>query len=187
MDPVDDDGCRRLPKKHLANAGLRVGVDITPPGIEIDEDDRINLVAGLDFSFDVYDDENEDHNSGLHSVAPLLVRIQRRDTSDTECLAIDDLADELAGGTAGEVDNGDDESCTADPAGIADDDDITFGTDPATSHAYYTLSGAALDQAGNHSAIESHTFVFDATMSRPRQIRPLQESKQEMISRWLPS
>ena len=154
----------------LADAGILAGVDITPPGIEIDEDDRINAVADLSFDFDVYDDEHEDHNSGLHSVAPLLVRIQRRDTSDTECLAIADAAAGAAGtGTAGEVDNDDDVSCTADPSALADGTAITFGTTPATSHAYYTLSGTALDQAGNHSMIASHTFVFDATVATATQ------------------
>ena len=63
-------------KKNLANAGLLAGVDITPPGIEIDEDMRINAVADLSFDFDIYDDENDEANSGLHSAAPLLVRIQ---------------------------------------------------------------------------------------------------------------
>ena len=41
---------------------------------------------------------------------------------------------------------------------------ITFGTTPATSNAYYTLSGSAVDQAGNHAMPASHTFVFDATV-----------------------
>jgi hypothetical protein len=149
-------------EEALADAGLLAGVDITPPRIEIDEDERINAVAGLSLAFDVYDDEHDDHNSGLHTVAPLLVRIQRRDASGTECLAITDAATAAAGtGTAGEVDNGDDVSCTADPSALAAGTAVTFGTTPATSHAYYTLSGAALDQAGNVSMIESHTFVYD--------------------------
>ena len=63
------------------------------------------------------------------------------------------------------MENGDDESCTADPTGLPDGTAITFGTTPATSHAYYTLSGAALDQAGNVSTTESHTFVFDAMVA----------------------
>ena len=150
----------------LAEAGILAGVDITPPGIEIDEDDRINLVASLSFDFDIYDDENDEANSGLHSLAPLLVRIQRRTTDDTECLTIVDAATAATtGGTQGEVDNGDDESCTADPAALADGTAITFGTDPATSHAYYTLSGSAVDQAGNLATPVSHTFVFDATVA----------------------
>ena len=153
-------------QEALADAGILVGVDITPPGIEIDEDMRINAVADLSFDFDIYDDENDDHNSGLHSLAPLLVRIQRRTTDDTECLDIGDAATAAAGGTAaGTVENGDDESCTADPTALADGTAITFQTTPPTSHAYYTLSGAALDQAGNVSTIESHTFVFDADIA----------------------
>ena len=38
-------------------------------------------------------------------------------------------------------------------------------TTPATSHAYYTLTGSAVDQAGNFAAPASHTFVFDATVA----------------------
>ena len=153
----------------LADAGILVGVDITPPGIETDEDERINAIAmvqtGDGLSFDIYDDEHDDHNSGLHTVAPLLVRIQRRTTDETECLAIDDAASATAtpAGTPGEMDNADDVSCTADPSALADGTAVTFAATPAPSHAYYTLSGAALDQAGNVSPIETHTFVFDAT------------------------
>ena len=167
MDPVVEDEVTAA-EAALADAGLLAGLDITPPGIEIDEDMRINAIADITdqngLSFDVYDDENEDHNSGLHSLAPLLVRIQRRDNSDTECLAIDDLASANASpaGTPGEVDNGDDVSCTADPAALAEGTAVRFGDTPATSHAYYTLWGAALDQAGNHSMVAGHTFVFDA-------------------------
>ena len=125
---------------------------------------RINAVADLSLDFDIYDDENDEANSGLHSLAPLLVRIQRRTTDDTECLDIGDAADEAAGtGTAGQVENGDDVSCTADPTALANNTAITFGTTPATSHAYYMLSGTAVDQAGNFATPESHTFVFDAT------------------------
>ena len=148
----------------LADAGLLVGVDITPPGIEIDEDMRVNAVADLSFDFDIYDDENDEANSGLHSLAPLLVRIQRRTTDDTECLDIGNAADVAAGtGALGVVENGDDESCTADPTALPDGTAITFQTSPATSHAYYTLSGSAVDQAGNFAIPASHTFVFDAT------------------------
>ena len=54
---------------------------------------RINAVGDLSFDFDIYDDENDEANSGLHSVAPLLARIQRRTTDDTECLDIGNNAD----------------------------------------------------------------------------------------------
>ena len=153
-------------EEALADAGILAGVDLTPPGIEIDEDMRINAVADLSFDFDIYDDENDEANSGLHSLAPLLVRIQRRTTDDTECLDIGNAADVAAGtGVLGEVENGDDESCTADPTALPDGTAITFQTTPATSHAYYTLSGSAVDQAGNFATPVSHTFVFDATVA----------------------
>ena len=145
----------------LARAGILAGVDITPPGIEIDAETRFTALAADALDFDIYDDESDVANSDLHSVAPLRVRIQRRTTDDTECL---DIATGADGTTAGEVQNGDDVSCTADPVALGDVA-ITFQTTPATSHAYYTLSGAALDQAGNVSTIESHTFVFDNTQA----------------------
>ena len=72
---------------ELADAGLLVGVDITPPGIEIEDDDRF-VEAPDAFNFDIFDDENEDHNSGLHSM-PLLASAQKRDTDSTDCLDID--------------------------------------------------------------------------------------------------
>ena len=158
-DPVVDtavDGA----KEALANAGLLVGVDITPPGIEIDDDERINALADIGFGIDVYDDEHADFNSGI-AVVPVLLSIERRDTSDTECL---DIQNDAGVGTVGEVNNGEDVECD-EPIGLPDADGdipITFGATPAASHAYYTVSGAARDKAGNHSAVASHTFVFDA-------------------------
>ena len=154
-------------KDALADAGLLAGLDITPPGIEIDEEMRLTAIPADGFSFDIYDDENDVANSGLHSLAPLLVRIQRRTTDKTECLAIDDLASATAtpAGTPGEVDNGDDVSCTADPSALADGTAITFSTTPATSHAYYTLTGSAVDQAGNFAMPVSHTLVFDNSVA----------------------
>ena len=158
-DPVVDTDVATA-KKNLANAGLLAGVDITPPGIEIEEDDRINAVADLSFAFDIYDDENDEANSQLHSVAPLLVRVQRRTTDDTECL---DIIDDSGDGTVGQVENDDEVSCTRTADALPNNTAITFA-DPSPN-AYYTLSGAALDQAGNVSMIETHTFVFDATPS----------------------
>ena len=141
----------------LADAGLMVGVDITPPGIELDDPMRINTgTPSLDF--DIYDDENEDSNSGLHSV-PLWVSAQIRDTDDTDCLDITD----------------NDTDAAAVETTSADCDDPTALQDVAVefdspANAYYTVGGAALDKAGNFSAPLSHTFVFDdeiATATAP--------------------
>ena len=54
----------------LANTGLLVGVDITPPGIELDSCKSVadTTTLSLMFDFDIYDDENEDSNSELHSL-----------------------------------------------------------------------------------------------------------------------
>ena len=146
-------------KAALADAGLLAGLDITPPGIEIDQDMRINDVANIGFGVDAYDDENDEHNSGLSAV-PVLLSIERRDTDDTGCL---DIINDPADGTVGEVQTSDDD-CD-DPIGLPDDDGdiaITFAT--GATNAYYTVSGAARDQAGNHSMVASETFVFDATV-----------------------
>ena len=144
-------------QEALADAGLLAGVDITPPGIEIDDDDRINTVAGLPFGIDVYDDENADFNSGI-AVVPLLLSIERRDTSATKCL---DIINDPGDGTVGEVGTTSDD-CD-DPIGLPDDDgDIPITFAAGATHAYYTVSGAARDKAGNHSAVASHTLVFDA-------------------------
>ena len=151
-------------KAALADAGLRAGLDITAPGIEIDVAMRINDIASLTTGllFDIYDDLHDDHNSGLHSMAPLLTRIQRRTTDDTECLAIDDAASALATppGTPGEVQDNVDVSCTADPSALGRGTAVTFTS--GASHAYYTLTGSAVDRAGNFATPVSHTFVFDA-------------------------
>ena len=144
----------------LADAGLLVGVDITRPVIELDDDNRFNT-GDPSFDFDVYDDENEGSNSGLHTL-PLLVTAQIRDTDDTDCL---DIGDGTGGTTAGAVGTTNDD-CD-DPTPLAENTAIDFDS-PA--NAYYTLRAAALDRAGNYSAPLSHTFVFDdeiATATAP--------------------
>ena len=157
-DAAEEEEAVATAEAALADAGLLVGVDVTPPGIEIDEDERINDVDNLTFDFDVYDDENEDSNSGLHTL-PLLVSMERRDASDTECLVIDDGT----GVTAGAVDSGNDMDCD-DTTGLPNPTTITFAGTPAPSHAYYTLSGTARDKAGNSSGM-THTFVFDGMVA----------------------
>ena len=138
-----------IAKDSLANAGILAGVDLTPPGIEIDEDMRINT-GNPAMGFDVYDDLHDDHNSGLHSM-PLLAAAQFRDTDDTECRDIS-----TASGSEGDV------AATStdcdDPVALASGTSLDF-IDPA--NAYYTVSGRARDKAGNYSAMASHTFVFD--------------------------
>ena len=139
---------------ELADAGLMVGMDVTPPEIKIDEDTRFNT-GSPSLDFDVYDDENEDSNSGLHSL-PLQVTAQIRDTGDTDCLDIDDGT----GGDAGTVGTISDD-CD-DPTPLAESTTVDFDS-PA--NAYYTVRGAALDKAGNYSAPLSHTFVFDGEIA----------------------
>ena len=133
-------------KAALADAGLLVGVDITPPGIEIIDDENRFNTGDPSVDFDIYDDENEDSNSDLHSV-PLLVSAQIRDNDGTNCLDIDGMG--AAGTTNDDCD---------DPTPLAETTAVAFAS-PA--NAYYTVRGAARDKAGNHSTLLSHTFVFD--------------------------
>ena len=162
----DDEDEVATAEAALADAGLLVGVDITPPGIEIDELNRFDAALdenddnNLTFSFAYYDDLSEDSNSGLHSL-PLLVSAQKRNTSMTDCLDISDAMDtegEVAAGAAG----ADCDDPTALPA--ADGGGTAVALQDAT-HAYYTLRATALDKAGNYSEPLSHTFVFDAEVA----------------------
>ena len=138
---------------ELADAGLLVGVDITPPGIEIEDDDRF-VEAPDAFNFAIFDDENEDHNSGLHSM-PLLASAQKRDTDSTDCLDIDATNGNVAAGAAGM-------DCD-DPTALEDvANDFTDPTD-----AYYTLWGTARDKAGN-SLRDGEPYVRGRCRSRDR-------------------
>ena len=139
----------------LADAGLLVGVDITPPGIELADDENRFNTGSPSLDFDPYDDENEDHNSGLHSLAPLLVAASIRDTDDTDCLDIAGIGE----GTPGAV--GTTSADCDDPTPLGE---VPIGFD-APANAYYTVRAAALDQAGNFSAPLSHTFVFDGEIA----------------------
>ena len=147
MDEAEGKAAIETAMDKLADAGLLVGVDITPPGIEIEADDRFAAEPDA-FNFDIFDDENEDHNSGLHSM-PLLASAQKRDTDGTDCLDIDATNGNVAAGAAGM-------DCD-DPTALEDvANDFTSPTD-----AYYTLWGTTRDKAGNHSETVSHTFVVD--------------------------
>ena len=137
----------------LADAGLLVGVDITPPGIELEDDENRFNTGDASLDFDIYDDDNEDANSDLHSIAPLLASAAIRDSDDANCL---DIGDGTDGTTAGAVGTTDDD-CD-DPTPLAENTAIDFG---APANAYYTVQAAALDKAGNYSAPISHTFVYD--------------------------
>ena len=147
MEPVNDDDVAAA-EAALADAGLLVGVDITPPGIELEDDIRINA-GNPSFDFDIYDDENANSNSGLHTL-PLLVTVQIRDTDDTDCLDIGDAG--AVGTTSADCD---------DPTPLTD---IAVGFE-SPANAYYTLGATALDKAGNRSAPLSHTFVFDGEVA----------------------
>ena len=134
---------------ELADAGLLVGVDITPPGIELEDDDRF-AAAPAAFNFDIFDDENEDHNSGLHSM-PLLASAQKRDTDSTDCLDIDATNGNVAAGAAGM-------DCD-DPTALAEDgaNDVRQIRRTRTTHC----GGPLETRPAIAPRRESHTFVVD--------------------------
>ena len=138
---------------------LKFAVDTTDPVVDdIDGDMRYAATEPGEFSFDAFDDEGVASGDNLHSV-PLMVRIQKRDASSSECL---EIAVEGTVGTAG----ADDRDC-AETTALALGGTVEFDT---PTHAYYTLWASARDQAGNRSAEVSHTFVFDnkvATATAP--------------------
>ena len=83
-----------------------------------------------------------------------MVRTQRRDASDSECLTIPDNG--MVGADA------EDRDC-AETTALVDDGTVEFDS---PTDAYYTLWASARDQAGNRSAEVSHTFVFDDEPAR---------------------
>ena len=142
---------------------LEFGVDVTAPTIEFgddyDDDNRHNEIPGA-FVFEPNDDESNVGNSGLvqdGGLGSLLVGIQRRTASKTECPAI---------GDGGDVSN---DMVDDDCESVAiTDEDVTLVTGAGVG--YYTLSGMAQDAAGNSSDAISHTFVYDnvgATATTP--------------------
>jgi hypothetical protein len=151
------------PTAIFSGQTLQFGVDMTDPVIELDEDlmTRFADVDGPDpVQFDANDDESNVGNSGLFGGDGVLVKVQRRTASKTDCAAVN-----AGDGLAGAVGTGADKDC-----GYVDidGDQVTFGD--SASVAYYTVSGMAKDQAGNTSASVSHTFVYDndvATATAP--------------------
>ena len=145
----------------LSGQTLAFGVDMTDPVIELDDDLMTRFADDPDaVQFDANDDESNVGNSGLFGGDGVLVKVQRRTASKTDCAAVN-----AGDGNAGAVGTGADKDC-----GYVDidGDQVTFGD--SASVAYYTVSGMAKDQAGNTSASVSHTFVYDndvATATAP--------------------
>ena len=133
----------------MSGQTLEFGVDTTVPAIDDIDGDMRYAEAPSAFSFEAFDDEGAASGDNLHSVLPLMVRTQRRDASGSECLTIPDNG--MVGADA------DDRDC-AETTALADEGTVEFDNPTA---AYYTLWASARDQAGNHSAEVSHTFVFD--------------------------
>ena len=142
---------------NLSGQTLAFGVDVTAPTIEFgddyDDDNRHNDVPQT-FLFEAEDDESDVGNSGLDDNAGLMVGLQRRTASKTECLTVPDN---------GEVDGAAvvDEDCETTALITVEDVELQTGV----AAAYYTVSGLAQDQAGNRSDAISHTFVYDARVA----------------------
>ena len=154
---LDDDDTNDVNVTDLSNQTLWFGVDTTAPvirfGDHYDGDPRHSTVPGA-FSFDHFDDESDIGNSGIDADDGLMVSIQRRNTSETRCLAIAD---------DGDVSNDSSDDC--DSTSISDEDVTLQETDDTDATplgvAYYTLSGTAQDKGGNRSGTIRHTFVYD--------------------------
>ena len=150
--------------EDVSGQTLEFGVDTTVPTIEFaddyDDDNRHNEIPDA-FVFEHDDDESNVGNSGLvqdGGLGSLLVGIQRRTASKTECLTIADDGEVAA--EAAVDDDCDNTAITG--------EDVTLVA--GVGVAYYTLSGMAQDAAGNSSDAISHTFVYDndvATATAP--------------------
>ena len=148
---------------NLANSTLEFGVDTTAPVIELGDDDydmrttafETDFTGGI--AFEPADDESDIGNSGLHSADGLKVKAERRTASATQCITI------AADGTVA-ADAGRNRNCTY----IATENTSTAVTLAARTgeQAYWTVSGQALDMAGNSSTMVSHTFAYDNVAAR---------------------
>ncbi len=160
-DADGNDQVVTLEDVDLSGQTLEFGVDMTVPTIAFGDDYDMRFFENIQntaFAFEPEDDESNVGNSGLHSTEGLLVGLQRRNASKTECLTI---ADDGAVPADAAVD--DDCGNTA-----ITDEDVTLAADVGV--AYYTVSGMAQDAAGNSSDAISHTFVYDnapATATAP--------------------
>ena len=153
-------------RKDLKDAGLRVGVDVTPPTAEfarsgLDEDAR-----AIDDEFVVEVTDNKD-GSGIHTGtskgAPkaLIASLEIRDAEGTKCI----IDNEPSGSTR----------LCGDPfKGLSVDDDLVSTTirgniDDFTG--YYTFTAQAQDKAGNKSEEISRVAVNDQTFDARASLR----------------
>ena len=137
----------------VAGQHLEFGVDNTPPTIGFGEEEEDNRHAALPLTlaFEPDDEGSEVGNSGVDAGAGIVVGIQRRTVSGTECLAIGEDGS-VAGDAAPE------RQCEA--TGISAEE-VTLETGAAA--AYYRINGTAHDKAGNRSNTLRRTFVYDGT------------------------
>ena len=151
---------------ELADAGLLVGVDITPPGIEIEDDDSVRRGPPTPASLTSIFLTTSMKITTPDSIRCRCWRVPKSaiPTSKTDCLDIGDGED---GTTNGNVAAGAAGMDCDDPTALAD----VANAFTAPTNAYYTLWGTARDKAGNSSETVSHTFVVDA--ARPQTATPL--------------
>ena len=164
-DPVED----------VSGQTLEFGVDTTVPAIDDIDGDMRYAEAPSAFSFDAFDDEGAASGDNLHSVLPLMVRTQRRDASDSECLTIPDNG--MVGADA------EDRDC-AETTALADDGHRRIRPSPIRLRT--TRCGRALGTrqatAPRRSAIRSCSMM----KRRRRRLQPCQgSSMQAKPSRWL--
>ena len=137
-------------------AGLRAGLDVSPPTIEFSTASPKEDASSLkEFQVQVADTGGSTGKSGLHS-DPVLARIELRD-ADNDIICGDD---DDAGGAAGE------EKITGEcvlAGGLEFNDPLatTDGLNGASEAGYYTFTAVSRDKAGNRSEQLVRTAVND--------------------------
>ena len=129
--------------ENLANAGLMVGVDVTPPTVEFLlaslEDEATSIAAGALWGLHVADRDGEMHSDPVD--VGISVREAKTTTKFTEGMA--DIDDEF------EVNSQ-----------VSLRHSVTFSRN---REGYYTFSATAMDAAGNESAPVSRVALHDET------------------------
>ena len=131
--------------ENLANAGLMVGVDVTPPTVEFLlaslEDEATSIADGALWGLHVADRDGEMHSDPVD--VGISVREAKTTTKFTESMAADPGADEFKVNSS-----------------VSLRHSVTFSR---IREGYYTFSATAMDAAGNESAPMSRVALHDKT------------------------
>ena len=140
----------------LANAGIRAGVDKTPPTVVFASGSPTANDKDLTTNFIVHVAEEED-GSQLHST-PVTARLEVRNDDDKGMVCAPDNAD---GPAPGKTSMGE---CKSDVVGLDAENlplVVVTNSAPQTVAGYYTLTAQAKDKAGNKSTAISRVALHD--------------------------